>query len=79
VVDFFWPEHRLVLEVDSYLYHHTPKDRAEDRRKQRILEKTGHTVLRVTDDELKDTPEAAVADVAAQFSRAHQSTPASPR
>jgi len=64
VVDFLWPEHKLVLEVDSYLYHHTPKDRAEDRRKQRILEQTGHTVLRVTDDELKHDPAKAVHHVA---------------
>jgi very-short-patch-repair endonuclease len=68
VVDFFWPQHRLVLEVDSYIYHHTPNDRAEDRRKQRVLEKTGHTVLRITDDELKDDPAGAVHDVAARFS-----------
>jgi very-short-patch-repair endonuclease len=68
VVDFFWPKQKLVLEVDSYLYHHTPKDRAEDRRKQRVLEKAGHTVLRVTDDELKEDPAGAVHDVAARIS-----------
>jgi very-short-patch-repair endonuclease len=70
VVDFFWPEQRLVVEVDSYRYHHTPADRAEDRRKQRILEKTGHTVLRVTEDELKGDPAGAVRDVAARLSAA---------
>jgi very-short-patch-repair endonuclease len=70
VVDFFWAQQRFVVEVDSYTYHHTPADRAEDRRKQRILEKTGHTVLRVTDDELKEDPAVAVGDVAAQLSAA---------
>jgi hypothetical protein len=70
VVDFFWAEHRLVVEVDSYTYHHTPADRAEDRRKQRTLQKAGHTVLRVIDDELKDAPDAVVGDVAARLSAA---------
>ena len=65
VVDFFWAEPRFVVEVDSYLYHHTPADRAADRRKQRVLEKTGHTVMRVTDDELDEDPAGAVHDVAA--------------
>jgi very-short-patch-repair endonuclease len=70
VVDFFWPQQRLVVEVDSYRYHHTPADRAEDRRKQRILEKAGHIVHRATDDELSDVPDAVVRDVAARLSAA---------
>jgi very-short-patch-repair endonuclease len=73
VVDLFWPQQRLVVEVDSYTYHHTPADRAEDRRKQRILETAGYTVHRVTDDELDEAPEAAVRDVAAQLTT--RSTP----
>lgn len=27
VVDFFWPERRLGVEVDSYTYHHTGRSR----------------------------------------------------
>jgi very-short-patch-repair endonuclease len=56
VVDFIWPQQRLVVEVDSYTYHHTPADRAEDRRKQRIVEKAGYTVRRFIDTELSDAP-----------------------
>ncbi|MDQ6803395.1 MAG: DUF559 domain-containing protein [Actinomycetota bacterium] len=67
VVDFFWPQHRLVVEVDSYTYHHTPADRAEDRRKERMLRMAGCEVLRVTDVELGEAPEAAVADVGARL------------
>jgi very-short-patch-repair endonuclease len=67
VVDFFWPQQRFVVEVDSYRYHHTPADRAEDRRKQRVLEKARYTVHRVVDTELSDAPEGVVRDVAARL------------
>ncbi|HWF34427.1 MAG TPA: type IV toxin-antitoxin system AbiEi family antitoxin domain-containing protein [Solirubrobacteraceae bacterium] len=63
VVDFFWPAQRLVFEVDSYTYHHTPADRAEDRRKERILTAAGCAVRRVTDSELETAPHAVVGDV----------------
>jgi very-short-patch-repair endonuclease len=68
VVDFFWPEHRLVVEVDSYRFHHTPADRAADRRKERTLKTAGCTVLRVPDTELTEAPDATVADVRARLS-----------
>jgi very-short-patch-repair endonuclease len=70
VVDFFWPKHRLVVEVDSYRYHHTPADRAEDRRKERTLKAAGCEVLRVTDTELGDDPAGAVRHVKAKLSAA---------
>ena len=65
VVDFFWPEHRLVVEVDSYTYHHTPADRAADRRKERTLKASGCEVRRVTDLELRDEAAPVVKDLAA--------------
>jgi very-short-patch-repair endonuclease len=68
VVDFFWPQHKLVVEVDSYTYHHTPADRAEDRRKERKLKSAGCAVHRVTDIELDEAPQDVVSDVRAQLS-----------
>jgi very-short-patch-repair endonuclease len=68
VVDFFWPQHRLVVEIDSYRYHHTPADRAEDRRKERVLRAYGCKIMRVTDVELDEAPAAVVAGVAATLS-----------
>lgn len=67
LVDFYWPSHRLVVEVDGYHFHHTPADRAPDRRKQRKLRAAGCTVHRVTDEELGG---AALADVQALLSAA---------
>ena len=68
VVDFLWPAQQFVVEVDSYLYHHTPADCAADRRKQRVLEAAGCEVLRVTDTDLGEAPAAAVCDVKARLS-----------
>ena len=68
VVDFFWPEHRLVVEVDSYFYHHTPADRAEDRRKERRLKASGCAVTRVTDIELRDEAAVVAGEVEAALS-----------
>jgi very-short-patch-repair endonuclease len=70
VVDAFWPEHRLIVEVDSYDFHHTPADRAKDRRNQRKLRQSGYEVRRVTDDELRDEPQAVAQDVEAALTAA---------
>jgi len=32
-VDFWWPEHRLVVETDGLRYHRTPAQQARDRRR----------------------------------------------
>ena len=67
VVDFFWPEHKLVIEIDSYKYHHTRADRATDRRNQRTLTAAGYKVGRITDIELNEAPEAVLSDVRARL------------
>ncbi|HEY2160252.1 MAG TPA: DUF559 domain-containing protein, partial [Solirubrobacteraceae bacterium] len=67
--DLWWPEHRLVVEVDGYRWHHTPADRAEDRRKQRILRKAGIEVLRISDDEIEENLDEAVNEVREALAR----------
>jgi very-short-patch-repair endonuclease len=44
-VDFFWPTHMLVLEVDS-TWHDGPLDRKMDREQQQRLEAAGYEVWR---------------------------------
>jgi very-short-patch-repair endonuclease len=68
-VDMWWPRQRLVIEVDGYHWHHTPADRAEDRRKQRVLRAAGIEVARLTDEEIKDEP-TAIGEVRAGLQRA---------
>lgn len=48
-LDHFWPEHRLVLELDGRPYHILGKDIERDRVKDAWLQRHGLRVLRVTD------------------------------
>ncbi|MEX2470861.1 MAG: type IV toxin-antitoxin system AbiEi family antitoxin domain-containing protein [Gemmatimonadota bacterium] len=57
-VDFFWPEHRLVVEVDGRAYHSSPKAVDRDRRRDADLATAGYRVLRITWREIVHHPEA---------------------
>lgn len=46
-VDFWLPEHGLVLETDGGQFHDNPIQRADDERKQGALEAAGHRVKRL--------------------------------
>ena len=52
-VDLFFPEHNLVIEVDSDRYHSTPFAKENDARKQARLEAAGYDVARLSEEELK--------------------------
>jgi very-short-patch-repair endonuclease len=45
-VDLYWPEHRLVVEVDGYAAHSSPRAFERDRRKDAELTAHGLTVQR---------------------------------
>ncbi len=57
-VDFFWPEHLLVVEVDGWAYHSSPKAVSRDRRRDADLATAGYRVLRITWREIVHRPEA---------------------
>ena len=46
--DFYWPEHRLVVEVDGDPYHCTPEERERDLRKDAWCQTHDHRILRIT-------------------------------
>jgi hypothetical protein len=48
VPDFRWAEQRIVLEADGARWHGNALARADDRERQRLLERAGEAVLRVT-------------------------------
>jgi hypothetical protein len=60
-VDAFWPNRRLVVELDSRAYHHTRAAFERDRVRDATLQIAGHRVLRVTHRRLEQEP-AAVAE-----------------
>ncbi len=60
-VDAFWPEHRLVVEVDGFAFHASRAAFERDRRRDAALQAAGVRVVRITWRRLADEPEAVVA------------------
>jgi very-short-patch-repair endonuclease len=63
-VDFFWPEHRLVVELDGFDFHRTRRTIDRDRRKDQALRAHGLPPLRVTGMQLAHESLAVVAAIA---------------
>ncbi|MBO0768206.1 MAG: type IV toxin-antitoxin system AbiEi family antitoxin domain-containing protein [Solirubrobacterales bacterium] len=62
--DFFFPRQGVVLEVDSFAWHGLVRQNFNrDRRKDRVFRAHGLEVVRVTADELRDTPLVFIADL----------------
>lgn len=60
-VDFYWPDHKLVVEVDGGETHNTRRAFLEDRRRDRRLAVMGIQVMRVTwDDLMRNADEVGV-------------------
>ena len=62
-LDLYWPEHRLVVEVDAYSTHSSPRAFENDRRKAAELEDAGLTVRRVTRTQIRDHADTAIARI----------------
>jgi very-short-patch-repair endonuclease len=65
LADVWWPERKLVVELDSRLYHSSPSAFERDRVRDAMLQKAGFRVLRVTDKRLDNEPAAVLADILA--------------
>jgi len=64
-VDVFWPEWKLVVELDGDPYHNNPGAFERDRIRDAILQKHDLRVLRVTGDRLDNASQAVLDDVLA--------------
>ena len=62
-VDACWPEHRLIVELDSVGAHASAPRRLVDRERDLHLRRLNYTVLRYTWHQLHETPEAVAADL----------------
>jgi very-short-patch-repair endonuclease len=80
-VDAYWPDLKLIVEIDSYAYHRSPQAFERDRKRDVQLQLAGYTVLRFTDRQLNSEPRSVVAALAqAQRSAcARRSLPPAPR
>jgi hypothetical protein len=52
--DLHWPQHRLIVEVDSVEWHDDPLARRDDAQRQAELEAAGEHVLRVTGADMRN-------------------------
>lgn len=62
--DFAWPQHMLIVEVDSWTHHGHKRAFHRDRRRNAKLAAQGWSILPVTPGQLRDEPFAVVARIA---------------
>jgi len=63
-VDFLWRARKLVVEVDTFLYHRGSVSFNDDYARDLDLRSRGYTVLRFNDTQLEDEPNRVAAAVA---------------
>jgi predicted transcriptional regulator of viral defense system len=64
-VDVYWPQWKLVVELDGEPYHDNPRKFETDRIRDATLQKIDIRVLRVTGNRFDSEPRAVLADVLA--------------
>jgi very-short-patch-repair endonuclease len=64
LVDFYWPEHRLIIEVDGYGTHGNRQAFENDRRRDQAHVAAGDVVIRITWQQLQHEPIAIAARIA---------------
>jgi hypothetical protein len=64
-VDFYWPQWRLVVELDSRAFHLDPRTFEGDRLRDARLQRARCRVLRLTDRRITGSPKAVIADIRA--------------
>lgn len=63
LVDAFWPDAKLVVEIDGPGGHRTPAQLYADHQRDLELRAAGYVVLRYTERQLVETPAAVAADI----------------
>jgi very-short-patch-repair endonuclease len=71
-LDFFWPEHRLVVEIDGYGFHSGPRAFHRDHEKDLALADARLDVRRFTRDHVIKQSALVLARVAAELARRAQ-------
>jgi Transcriptional regulator, AbiEi antitoxin/Protein of unknown function (DUF559) len=62
-VDFYWPDHRVAVETDSWQYHRGSVAFEDDHGRDLALRARGITPRRYTGDQLEAAPDAVAADL----------------
>jgi very-short-patch-repair endonuclease len=66
-VDAYWPEHRLVVELDSWTHHGTRAAFERDRKRDADLHAAGITTVRFTDEQVTRREGWAASRLAPRF------------
>ena len=69
-VDAVWPEHKLVVEVDSWGFHRDRKGFENDRARDAILVAHGYRVIRFTATQLDEQPLVVIGQLSAALALA---------
>lgn len=64
-VDAYWPQSKLVVELDGFAHHSSRRSFDEDHARTLALELAGNHVRRLTDPMLRNTPERVAAAIRA--------------
>jgi very-short-patch-repair endonuclease len=68
-LDFVWPAHRLVVEIDGYDFHSGPRAFHRDHEKDLAVHDAGLGLLRFTSDHVVDESAVVLARVAGELAR----------
>lgn len=60
VVDFYIPEHSLIIECDGNYWHGLPNIKAKDKQRDKWLFRHGYKVLRLGEDAIRKDPQLAL-------------------
>jgi very-short-patch-repair endonuclease len=60
-VDAYWPAARLIVELDSWEFHHDRSAFERDRERDAVLQAAGYRVIRITWRRLTEEPAAVAA------------------
>jgi very-short-patch-repair endonuclease len=64
LVDFYWPEQRVVIEIDGYAYHRSRRSFEQDRRNSTRLQVAGvRAAIQVTADRIRHDQRGLIADM----------------
>jgi very-short-patch-repair endonuclease len=63
LVDAVWPDAKVIVEVDGIRGHRTKAQIERDHQRDLEVRALGYIVLRYTEAQIRDTPEAVVADL----------------
>jgi very-short-patch-repair endonuclease len=63
LVDCYWPDHNLIVELDGWNTHKTKRQFKADRRRDTTLQIAGYRVVRLTYDRVQHEPRAVARDL----------------